>query len=82
MNIKLGKGKTIYGTGVDIELSGKEVATAIMTYLTAHGIYVSGARTIFVNGNVCETGKVYVDPSGFAIGADGKRYDGCGEMVD
>jgi len=82
MKCKLGEGKTIYGTGVDIELTGAEVAIAIMTYLTAHGVHVSGARTVFVNGNLCEKGKVYVDPSGFAIGLDGKRYEGRGKIID
>lgn len=82
MNVKLGKGKTIYGTGVDVELSGDEVAQAIMTYLMAHGVTVSGARTVFVNGNLCKNGKVYVDPSGFVMGIDGKRYEGCGKIID
>ena len=82
MDVKLGEGKTIYGTGVDIELTGDEVAQAIMAYLMAHGVHVSGPRTVFVNGNLCENGKVYVDPSGFAIGTDRKRYEGRGEIID
>jgi len=67
MKIKKGKGKTKYGKGVDITLSGDEVARAIMTYLTAKGVYISGAITITVNGELCESGRIYVDPSGICI---------------
>lgn len=55
------------GLGVNIHLSGDEVATAIDTYIVAHNIYVSGPRTITVNGQLCEVGKIYVDPSGRVI---------------
>lgn len=77
MNIKYGAGKSEYGPGVDIELTGAEVATAIETYLTAHGIYHQGSRTILVNGELCRHGRVYVDPSGFVI-AGGQKFDGKG----
>ncbi len=77
MKIRLGDGKTQYGPGVSIELTGDEVATAIDAYLVAHNVHVSGPRTITVNGNLCEEGEVYVDPSGFAIAA-GKKFDGRG----
>jgi hypothetical protein len=77
MNVQFGKGKTEYGTGVQINLTGDEVATAIDAYLVAHGIYVSGARTITVNGELCEEGEIYVDPSGKVV-ADGIGYDGRG----
>jgi hypothetical protein len=77
MNVHYGNGKTVYGPGVDIELSGDEVAIAIDAYLVAHGIHVSGARTIKVNGGLCKFGNVYVDPSGFVI-YDGEKIDGRG----
>ncbi len=77
MNIKHGNGPTEYGPGVSIELTGAEVATAIDAWLVAHGVYVSGPRTVTVNGNLCESGHIYVDPSGFAI-ADGVRISGRG----
>ena len=77
MLVKYGEGKTKYGPGVSIDLDGAEVATAIDAYLVAHGIHVSGPRTISVNGELCENGKVYVDPSGFVI-ANGKKLSGRG----
>jgi hypothetical protein len=67
MNIEYGNGPTEYGPGVDIKLTGDEVATAIDAYLVAMGIHVSGPRTITVNNELCENGRVYVDPSGFVI---------------
>ena len=67
MEVRYGKGTTEYGPGVDIDLSGDEVATAIDAYLVAHGIHVSGPRTINVNGELIESGNVYVDPSGFVV---------------
>jgi hypothetical protein len=79
MNVRFGDGKTEYGPGVSIELTGDEVATAISAYLVAHGVHVSGPRTVTVNGELCEEGEVYVDPSGFAV-ADGKRFTGRGTM--
>lgn len=63
MNVKYGNGKTEYGTGVSVELSGDEVATAIDAFLVSHGIHVSGPRTIRVNDELCDTGHIYVDPS-------------------
>jgi hypothetical protein len=75
MDVKYGNGKTEYGPGVSISLSGSEVAYAISTYLMAHGIHVHGPRTITVNGELCNKGHIYVDPNGFVI-ADGKKYDG------
>lgn len=70
MNIKYGNGTTKYGPGVSVELSGCDVAIAIDAYLVAHGIHVSGPRTVTVNGELCECGEVYVDPSGFVIHDD------------
>ena len=75
MEVKVGKGTTKYGPGVEVILSGDEVATAIDAYLVAHNVYVFGSRTISVNDNLCKAGNVYVDPSGFVI-HDGERIDG------
>ena len=77
MKVRHGDGKTEYGPGVTIELTGDEVAMAIATYLVAHGIHVRGPRTVTVNNELCEEGEVYVDPSGFVM-AGGKRLNGDG----
>jgi hypothetical protein len=81
MNIKYGKGKTEFGPGVEIKLTGNDVAIAIHAYLVAHNYIVIGPRTVTVNGEMCEYGKVYVDPSGKVI-ADGKEYNGRGPEQD
>jgi len=78
MKVKHGKGETKYGPGVQIKLTGSEVARAIDAYLVSHGIHVSGPRTILVNGGYCKKGEVYVDPSGFVI-EDGIKISGNGE---
>jgi len=80
MDVKHGNGLTKYGPGVDICLTGDEVAIAIDAYLVSHGVNVSGPRTILVNGKPCSYGSVYVDPSGFVC-TGGKRYDGDGEII-
>lgn len=77
MQIKHGRGKTEFGPGVEINLTGDEVAIAIDAYLVAHGIDLSGPRTITVNGELCEEGKVYVDPSGRVV-ANGELFNGDG----
>ena len=77
MEVKLGNGPTKYGPGVDINLTGSEVAVAIDAYLVAHGVVVRGPRTITVNGELCDHGRVYVDPSGFVI-HEGEKIDGRG----
>lgn len=77
MRVEYGNGPTQYGPGVSIHLSGDEVATAIDAYLVAHGLHVSGPRTVTVNGELCRDGEVYVDPSGFVI-SDGKKFSGRG----
>jgi hypothetical protein len=73
MDVRFGEGASIYGTGVEIQLTGDEVATAIDAYLVAHGVHVEGPRTVRVNGELCESGQVYVDPRGSVI-ANGLRY--------
>lgn len=77
MHIKYGDGTTEFGPGVGIELSGDELATAIDAWLVAKGVCVRGPRTITVNGSLCESGLVYVDPTGFVI-AEGERFSGRG----
>lgn len=75
MKVKRGEGRTTYGPGVSIELTGEEVARAISAYLVARGVHVDGPRTITVNGELCEAGRVYVDPSGFVV-HKGERISG------
>lgn len=67
MNIEYGQGNSIYGPGVNIDLNGDEVETAISAYLVAHGVKISGPIVIRVNGKQCESGNVHVDPSGSVI---------------
>ena len=78
VKVSFGNGTTDYGPGVNIDLTGDQVATAIDAYLVSHGIHISGPRTTSVNGDQCETGRVYVDPSGFAI-VDGIKWEGRGK---
>ena len=78
MNLEYGNGKTEYGPGVSINLDGNEVATAIDAWLVANGVNVSGPRTITVNGELCERGNIYVDPSGFVITPRGRKMSGRG----
>jgi len=81
MNVKhWSNGQTKYGPGVEISLTGDEVAIAIHAYMVAHGVVVSGPRTVMVNGELCSRGSIYVAPSGFVL-ADGIRYDGDGGLV-
>ena len=77
MIVQLGNGRTQYGPGVRIDLSGSEVGAAIDAWLVAHGVHVCGPRTITVNGELCKLGNMYVDPSGYVIAA-GKKFDGRG----
>lgn len=76
MNIEYGQGKTKYGRGVLITLSGQEVARAIYAYLTAHQVDIEGPATITVNGELIKSGSVYVDPAGFVVDDWGKKWDG------
>lgn len=77
MQIAIGDGKTEYGPGVLITMTGDEVAIAIHAWLVAHGVTVEGPRTTRVNGDLCSFAEVYVDPSGSVI-SDGKRFSGRG----
>ncbi|MFA6118096.1 MAG: hypothetical protein WC729_29185 [Sphingomonas sp.] len=78
MNIRHGDGKTKYGPGVLIELTGDEVATAIDAWLVARGVNVQGSRTIRVNGRTRDAGSVYVDPSGWVEDEAGTFFSGRG----
>lgn len=78
MEINYGKGKTAFGTGVDIKLDGDEVALAIDAYLVAQGVSVRGPRTININDKLIDSGSVYVDPCGFVIDEEGRRFEGRG----
>lgn len=78
MDIIRGNGSTKYGPGVSIQLSGNEVARAIDAWLVAQGVHVFGPRTVTVNDELCEWGKVYVDPSGYVITPDGNKLSGDG----
>lgn len=75
--MKVAHGRRCGEPGVNIFLTGDEVATAIDVYLHAHGIIVRGSRTVTVNKKLCAFGRVYVDPSGFVI-ANGEKFDGRG----
>lgn len=77
MKIQFGNGTTEFGPGVQIDLTGDEVATAIHAYLVARNTYISGPRTITVNGKLCKFGGVYVDPSGFVV-RKGLKWTGRG----
>lgn len=77
MRIEYGNRITEYGPGVSIDLTGDEIATAIDAYLVAHGVHVRGPRTITVNGELCMSGNVYVDPMGRVV-KDGTLFSGRG----
>lgn len=77
MEVRFGDGTTEFGPGVSIDLTGDEVAMAIDAWLMARGVHVRGPRTVKVNGDLCEIGEIYVDPSGFVV-ADGERFSGRG----
>lgn len=81
MEIRFGDGKTEYGPGVAIDMTGDEIALAVFAWLVAHGVHIDGARTVTVNGELCDDGHVYVDPGGCVV-ADGKRWTGRGRIED
>jgi hypothetical protein len=64
---------------VQIDLDGNEVAIAIDAWLVSQGIAVRGPRTIRVNGELIETGGIYVDPSGFVVN-NGEKLSGRGPI--
>jgi len=67
--------------GARINLSGDEVASAIDAWLVAQGVHVFGPRTIEINGELIERGRVYVDPSGYVRG-DIMTYDTAQEIKE
>lgn len=77
MEIAYGNGQTKFGPGIGIQLTGDEVATAIDAWLVAHGLHVSGPRTVTVNGSLCKVGEVFVDPSG-KVHNDEQSWNGFG----
>lgn len=77
MNAKYGKNVDKYGPGVVIELTGDEVALAIDTYLMAHEVHYTGPRTVTVNGELCQKGRIFVDPTG-SVMFKGERFSGRG----
>lgn len=77
MEISHGNGKTEYGPGVLIKLTGSEVVDAIHAYLVARRVHINGPRTVTVNGKLCEEDEVYVDPSGFVVNK-GNKLSGRG----
>lgn len=79
MQIKFGEVASQYGPGVAVELTGDELATAIDLYLYSQGVCVNGPRTTTVNGQMCQSARVYVDPSGDVM-ANGTRYNGNGRI--
>lgn len=78
MNIEYGDGNTTFGPGININLTGCEVAKAIETWLVANGVNINGPRTITVNGELIECGNVYVDPLGFVITPEQQKMSGRG----
>lgn len=77
MNIQYGDGKTEYGPGVQIDLTGEEVAIAIYAYLMAHNVVIDGPAIILVNGSLIKRGEMYVDPDGRVI-YNGNLWSGKG----
>lgn len=77
MKISYGLGTTEEGPGVQIVLTGEDVANAILTWLVAHDVHIFGPRTIRVNKELCQSGYIYVDPSGKVM-HKGEQWDGHG----
>ena len=76
MKIKYGDGTTKYGPGVEVLLTGAEVAIAIDAFLVAHGVHISGPRTVTVNNELCDGGADIQWPK------DGEFCPDCGWEVN
>lgn len=77
-HVNYGNGKSEFGPGVEITLTGDEVAGAIDVYLLSQKVIVRGARTVSYNGELLNNScRVYVDPSGFVI-HKGHKFSGRG----
>lgn len=77
MIIRYGKGTTEFGPGIDIELTGNEVALAIEAWLVGQDVHIRGSRTIHVNEDLIENARIYLDPSATLM-ARGKGFSGRG----
>jgi len=77
IEISFGEGTTKYGTGVQIDISAQDVWLAILAYLTAHDVHITGAMTLTVNGQRIEHCGIYIDPSGRVV-ANGIGWNGKG----
>lgn len=75
MRIETENATTEHGSGVSVHLDGKEVATAIDAWLTAHGIRINGPKTIMVNGQLCEQGHVHADSPSY-LEVNGEKISG------
>lgn len=73
MNIQFGNGKTPQGPGIQINLTGEEVATAIHDYIRAQNVIIDGPSTVMVNSELIRDGGIHVDPSGKVVTADVER---------
>lgn len=57
--------RVCFSVGPVVELTGDEVADAIAAYVAARGVNITGPRTVVVNAQLCKSGAINVDPSGF-----------------
>jgi len=67
MTVQEGDGKTEFGKGVNINLTGDDIALAIYSWLVGQGVFIVGGRTIRINEELCSNSQVYVDPSGYVV---------------
>lgn len=81
MKIDYGSGKTEFGPGVQIDLSGTDLYYAIFAYLTSKKVIISGPVTVKINEQLLTetTASIYVDPSGF-VRRKSKEYSGRGSI--
>lgn len=63
MLIRTGSGSMVHGPGIEIHLTGNEVAHAIDEYLENRNIIIKGSRTIKYYGTLLSDFQIYVDPS-------------------
>lgn len=80
MKLDYGKGKTEFGPGVLIQLTGNELCRAIDAFIKDKGLEVKGPRTVRIAGHAATGASVYVDPAGLVI-HKGKKYSGRGPSV-
>ena len=77
--MKIKYGKEITGVGVDIELTGDEIASAIIKYISSRKVTTHGPITVSVNGHLCLEGKIHVFSPGFVIHKGIKYIGTCEE---